>query len=415
MIIDGEMLSSAGERLRQELDDPRDSAFALACCYGVLRHYFSLRSELHSLLQKPLRGKDADVEMLLLAALYQIRHMQVPAHAAVSSHVDAVRALKKSWAGKLVNAVLRRALREPPAGDAVDADFEHPAWLAARIRRDWPQDWRTILRNNNEPAPLTVRINPRHTSVDAWLAAARDAGIAARPARHAVAGAVLKAAVAVERLPGFAAGHVSVQDAAAQLAAPLLDPVPGSRVLDACAAPGGKTTHLLECLAGSGSVLALDRDARRLDEVAQNIARLGQQADLRAADAAAPASWWDGQAFDRILLDAPCSATGVIRRHPDIRFHRTADDVATASALQQQLLQALWPLLRPGGKLVYATCSILPAENDGAIDALRAACADATPVPIDAVWGRATRHGRQILPGEDAMDGFYYALLQKPA
>ncbi len=406
-----------GDLAATELDrfsDERDRAFVQACVYGVLRTLFRLRAELASLLERPLRAKDADLEALLLVGLHQLRDMRLPAHAAVSATVEAARKLGKTWACSLVNGLLRQAQRTTFVADSDDTsiEFEHPQWLIQRLRDDWPEDWVNILRQGNRHAPLTLRVNRHRAVVADYLRELEARGMSAIRTRHAEHGLRLTTAVPVTELPGFADGSVTVQDEAAQLAATLLAPQAGDRVLDACAAPGGKTTHMLESVPGL-ELLALDISAERLAVIAENLKRLGLTCTLRVADAGEPSSWWDGRAFDRILLDAPCSALGIVRRHPDIRVNRSAEDVQRLALLQQRLLNALWPLLRPGGRLVYATCSILPVENDAAVTALLAAQRDARIERLDASWGRPTAHGRQILPGDDEMDGFYYAALTR--
>jgi 16S rRNA (cytosine967-C5)-methyltransferase len=413
-VVDGgQSLSREAPLVLATLPDERERAFAQACVYGVLRDYQALQADLSRFLQRPLRERDFDVTATLLCALYQMRQMRVPAHAAVSASVEALREIGKPWACKLANGVLRSAQRAgaPPA--ATDAAAEHPAWLVNATRDAWPERWVEVLCANNRQAPLCLRVNTLRANRDACLARLADAGIAAHPGRNAPTAITLDAARAVDRLPGFDSGEVSVQDEAAQLAALLLDPQPHERVLDACAAPGGKTAHLIEHAGGQLELVALDQAADRLEDVRVNLSRLGLSAELAAVDAAATADWWDGRPFDRILLDAPCSAVGVIRRHPDIRFHRRADDLVTLAATQARLLAALWPLLASGGTLLYVTCSYLPAENDEVIAAFLAATTDALALDIEVEWGRPTAHGRQVLPGEDDMDGFYFALLGK--
>jgi 16S rRNA (cytosine967-C5)-methyltransferase len=309
--------------------------------------------------------------------------------------------------------VLRRYQRERAELDSVleadaEARFSHPAWLLAELERDWPSDWQRICDANNAAAPMWLRVNTRRTQRDRYLEKLRVAGIAARPSAEVATAVVLESPQPVDELPGFVAGEVSVQDVAAQRAAEFLDLASGQRVLDACAAPGGKTGHILEACPGLDEVWALDRDPARLARVRENLARLGLDATVVAGDATRPETWWDGKPFDRILLDAPCSAVGVIRRHPDIKVLRRPEDVARAVELQAALLQALWPLLRPGGRLVYATCSVLRRENDAQIAAFSSAAG-----AIDAAGTEAP--GRcQTLPGDADGDGFYYACLQKP-
>lgn len=414
MIHDGRSLGAALTEATRALEDPRDRAFVQACVYTCLRHVFSLRAWLATLLHKPLRRKDGAVETLLLAGLCQLRHLDVAPHAVVSASVAATAALGRPWARGLVNGVLRNAARgTPPEPADEQARREHPAWLVEALRTAWPGDFEAIVSAANAPPPMTLRVNRLRGSRSDYAAQLAAAGIDAHPTRHAPDGLRLAAPVPVDRLPGFEAGSVSVQDEAAQLAAGLLGSAPGERVLDACAAPGGKTAHLLEQSAGPIDLTALDVAPARLADVAATLERLDLACTLRAADAGATDAWWDGAPFDRILLDAPCSATGVIRRHPDIRLHRRASDIPAMTRAQRRLLGALWPLLRPGGRLLYATCSIMPEENDAVVVSLREACPDMNVVPIAGPWGRATALGRQILPGDEEMDGFYYALLEK--
>ncbi len=391
--------------------------FTQALCYGTLRWGLRLDAIAGELVEKPLRSRDRDVHFLLLVGLYQLIHLDTPPHAAVSETVAAADRLGKGWARGLLNGVLRRFLRERATIEAtVDRDdaaaLAHPPWLLEELRAAWPGEWCAIAEANNAHPPMTLRVNRLRSSREAYLEALRAAGIAAAPTRYAPDGVQLVEPVGVERLPGFAEGACSVQDEAAQLAALLLDPAPSERVLDACAAPGGKTGHLLE-IAPDAEVVALDRDPERLERVRENLDRLGVRATVLAGDAAEPAGWWDGRPFDRILLDAPCSATGVIRRHPDIKLLRRREDIDVLAAEQARLLRALWPLLRAGGLLVYATCSILPQENARQITTFLSERDDARVVGPNTEWGRAAETGRQILPGEDAMDGFYFAALIK--
>jgi 16S rRNA (cytosine967-C5)-methyltransferase len=331
----------------------------------------------------------------------------------------------------LTNAVLRAAVRRrEELTAALEHDLEacsaHPYWLLQRLQDDWPDDWPAIVAANNARPPLTLRVNAHHCDRESYRERLTAVGRIAEPVSipyphpappeaeksYVETALVLNAAVEPAALPGFAEGWISVQDAAAQLAAPLLDIQPGLRVLDACAAPGGKTGHLLEC-APRLDLTALDQDAARLEHVAENLRRLRFQARLVVGDALRPADWWDGVPYDRILLDAPCSATGVIRRHPDIKLLRRDSDIAVLAFRQQALLASLWPLLRPQGRLLYATCSLLRQENEQVVESFLMAQPDAKEQPIIAPWGRPCSHGRQILPGEAHMDGFYYAVLVK--
>lgn len=411
--VHGQSLNRELARNEAELDG-RDRGLLRELCYGSLRWYPLLSTLVGRLLSKPLTAKDGDIHALLVVGAYQLRFTRVPPHAALSATVGATRTLGKGWASGLVNGVLRNLQRRgdellqqlPPSARAA-----HPEWLWQRIRKAWPTQADTIFTANNDYPPLCLRINSRQVTRDDYLAELAEAGIEATACELAVSGIRLAAPVDVAALPGFAEGRVSVQDEAAQLAAPLLNLQPGLRVLDACCAPGGKTGHILES-AELASLVALDSDPRRLERVAANLERIGANAELRVGDATQPATWWSGQPFDRILLDAPCSGTGVIRRHPDIKLLRTPADITTLAAQQRVLLAALWPLLAPGGELLYATCSILPEENSDTIAAFLAAQADARELPLPPI-GEAQAAGRQLLPVIGQADGFYYARLTK--
>ena len=331
--------------------------------------------------------------------------------------MDAAAAIGRKSARGLVNAVLRRYQRERAQADArsmsTDAGrFAHPDWIIGRLRRDWPSDWAAILTANNERPPMWIRVNRQLSDRATWRGLA--GAPASRPGPWADDSLCLERPVDVGDLPGFAEGVVSVQDAAAQLAAPLVAPRPGERILDACAAPGGKTGHLLE-LCPQQELTALDVSPERLQRVRENLRRLQYDARLVAADAGRPDDWWDGRHFDAILLDAPCTASGVIRRHPDIKLLRREEDIDALAARQSTLLDGLWPLLRNGGRLVYCTCSVFAAECGSQIEAFLRRTPDASALTPDCLggWGRPAGPGRQLLPGEAAMDGFYYACLTK--
>jgi 16S rRNA (cytosine967-C5)-methyltransferase len=411
---DGQSLTAALDKALQTVESSKDRAFIQALCYGVCRQYHRLDFILNQLLDKPL--KDTDVKALALVGLYQLKFMRVKSHAAVSETVLATR--KKPWAKSLINAVLRTYLREQEGLERKADKFQvaalsHPEWLIKQIEQDWPEQAQKILLENNQQPPMALRVNLSRTSRDHYLQALMDKDIAAVAVSFCPSAIMLDKPVPVDLLPGFAEGLVSVQDAAAQLAAELLDVQPGHRVLDVCAAPGGKTAHILESQSQLKELVAVDIDESRMQRVSENCQRLNLQAKLVVGDAANPEGWWDGKPFDRILLDAPCSALGVIRRHPDIKLLRRAEDIKPLLALQKAILQAVWPLLAPGGLLLYATCSILKQENEQQVQAFLAEHDDAVELSIDAEWGSAGACGRQILTGESTMDGFYYARISK--
>jgi len=416
VLQDGRSLDPAIESRERALADPRDRALCRALAYGVLRHHRRLGALRDHCLRSPLRSRDRDVALVVELGLYQLLAMQIPPHAAVSATVAIVQGRGKRWATKLVNAVLRRFQRERSA--CLAAVDSHPAvahsvpdWLYARLSTDWPAALDTLLVQQNERAPMTLRVNRRRTEPQAMAEALAAEGIATKPLTGWADALVLEKPVGLEQLPGFATGELSVQDGSAQLAADVLDAEAGHRVLDACAAPGGKSAQLLE--RADVRLLALDHDATRLARVTETLDRLGLTADCVVGDAGQPAAWWDGQAFDRILLDAPCSGTGVIRRHPDIKWLRRDSDIAALQAGQQRLLEALWPLLAPGGRLVYATCSVLRAENEAVVEAFMAGHEEARAVPVALPVGQSVGYGHQILTGEAGVDGFYYACLEK--
>ena len=414
--------ASLGSSLPPLLDkvDARDRGLAQDLAFGTARWQPRLALIAEKLLQKPFKAADHDVEALLLVGLYQLFYTRIPAHAAIGETVACVDKLKKTSLKGLLNAVLRNAQRD---GEAICASLDsdpvlhtaHPRWLQKALKANWPEHWQAICAANNAHPPLILRVNRRLRSRDAYLAELAAAGIAASPCTYSRDGIVLAQACDVTGLPGFAAGHVSVQDEAAQLAADLLQLTPGQRVLDACCAPGGKTCHLLEAEPKLAHVLGVDLEAKRLVRVRENLARLGLEAELIAADGRDLASWWDGQPFQRILLDAPCSATGVIRRHPDIKLTRQASDITALATLQGELLDALWTTLEVGGILLYATCSVLPEENSDNIGAFLARTPGARELDIDGEFGLKQAHGRQLLPQVDGHDGFYYAKLIKIA
>ncbi len=394
-----------------------DAGFVLALAFGVLRWLPRLDFVLHKLLEKPLKAKDKDLQCLLYVGLFQLMFLQTAPYAAVTETVDACLALQKPWASKLVNAILRNYQREATRLQGLmeteaSALYAHPSWLMQAIQNAWPAHWQSILEANNQAPPLVLRINIQQISREDYLSRLEEQHIEAFAIDHTTAGIQLKTPQNIETLPGFEAGYFSVQDAASQAIAGLLDLKPGLRVLDACAAPGGKTALLLET-EPTLKMLALDNSNKRLQRMRHNMERLRLKATLLEADASKPNLWWDGILFDRILLDAPCSATGVIRRHPDIKYLRTADNCLAMVPVQKQLLAALWPLLKPGGILLYTTCSILPEENVELIQAFVAQNPEAIAMCLNLPVGLAQNIGHQVLPGQGGRDGFYYAGLNK--
>lgn len=415
-IVDAVM--HGGRSLKAELaanlpriEDARDRALLEAICFAVLRSRARSEAALAAWMAKPLQRADNELRALLHVGFAQVVVMGLPAHAALSATVEATRALGRPHQDKLVNALLRRAQREglPTA----PADALWPAWLRKRVREDWPEEADAIFAASEREAPLWLRVNPRRGARDAYRQRLLDAGITSVPADGLADALVLDAPAAVTTLPGFAAGDASVQDGAAQRVADLFqDLPPGARVLDMCAAPGGKTAHLLE-RDPSRQMLALDVDGRRLQRVRETLQRVGVDAALRAADATDTDAWWDGQPFDAVLLDAPCSATGIVRRQPDVLLHRRPEDLVALTGLQTRLLDAAWQVLRPGGRLVYATCSLLRMENAVQLDAFLGRHPDVTPEMLGDDYGHLDGAGRQRLPGEQGMDGFFYACMRK--
>ena len=407
--------------------NPSERGLARALCYGTLRFHWRLRSQVSALLDRPLKAKDSVIESLIAVGIYQLTDTRIPDHAAVSMTVEASRVLRRPKYASLINAVLRNFLRKnmqavEPADD--EARYSHPAWLLERLRCDWPDHWLEIMEAGNRQAPMWLRVNINRQSQAGYIDELKKSGQSVDDAasHQVIAGfdqaVKLASPRPVSDLPGFSGGQVSVQDAAAQLAGPWLLRGGCKRILDACAAPGGKTGQLLELAGPDADLTAIDLDDDRLDKIRENLARLGLFATVFAADASTPDEWWDGAQFDRILLDAPCSASGVIRRHPDIKLLRRAEDIATLARSQLALLQALWPLLKANGRLLYVTCSVLEEENDAVVREFLNTHADASEndaLPNNNIRDLMQRKtcGYQILPGSQDVDGFYYACLEK--
>ncbi|SEC75667.1 16S rRNA m(5)C-967 methyltransferase [Pseudomonas saponiphila] len=424
-VLNGKASLNSSLPIQLDKVEARDRGFTQDLAFGTARWQPRLSALAAKLLQKPFKAADADVEALLLVGLYQLLYTRVPAHAAIGETVGCADKLKKPWAKALLNAVLRRAQRESAE---LLAELEHdpvvrtahPRWLQKSLKAFWPEHWEAICAANNAHPPMILRVNRRHHSRDAYLKLLSEAGVAAKACIYSQDGIVLDEAGDVRSLPGFAEGWISVQDEAAQLAAELLELAPGQRVLDACCAPGGKTCHILEVQPALSGVVAVDLEAKRLVRVRENLDRLKLDAQLIAADGRDTQAWWDGQPFQRILLDAPCSATGVIRRHPDIKLTRQPEDIAALAQLQGELLDALWQTLEVGGILLYATCSTLPTENTEVIEAFLGRTPGARELDIGGQLGQPAAglkqpHGRQLLAQEGGHDGFYYAKLIKIA
>ena len=405
---------SLSELLPQVPAEEKDQGLLQELCFGVCRWYNRLDKLAAPLIRQPFKPRDADLHALLLVGLYQMFYLRIPDHAAISETVEACRQLEKDWAVKVINGMLRTAQRdkamlESSLPDSTPIQTAHPKWLVDTLEAAWPEEAKSILNANNEPGPMCLRVNQKLGSRQQYLAQLKQSSIAACAGEWADTAVYLEKPRDVTELPGFLEGRVSVQDEAAQLSAFLLDPQPGERILDACAAPGGKTGHLLEQQPELAEVVALDMDAQRLGRVQENLDRLQLSATLCHSSLEQYAHAHPGEQFDRILLDAPCSATGVIRRHPDIKWLRKRPDIGKLADTQLRLLQIAFSLLKPGGTLLYATCSILPQENSRVINQFLKHQPKATESHIDAAWGVAAESGRQLFPTRQGHDGFYYA------
>ena len=413
----GQSLSQALPAIQQDLT-PKDKALVQMLCYGVLRTLPRLDFFCRSLMKKPLTGKQRDLHFLILVGIYQLLYTRIPSHAAVGETVNGAKALKKPALKGMINGVLRSFLREQEslieqADQQPALLYCHPSWLVKRLQAAYGEEKAAqIMTDNNQQAPMWLRVNSRFHDREQYLALLTEQDKKADIAEFNGNALCLENACDVYQLPGFSEGWVSVQDGAAQLAAHYLDAQPNDLVLDACSAPGGKTVHTLELQPKLKQMVAVDFDEKRLLRVKENLERLNLEATVIHGDASKPDDWWSGEQFDRILCDAPCSATGVIRRHPDIRWLRRDSDISELVSLQKNILSALWKKLKPGGVLLYATCSILPDENDLQIKGFLESTSDASLIPLSAQYNESTK-GRQILPNEQKMDGFYYAKLQK--
>lgn len=415
--VRGRSLTECLHEALKQVKEPRDKSFLQALCYGGCRYYHAMAGIADFFLDKPLKKEDQDIYCLILLGLLQIKVMHVPAHAAVDETVAAAMDLKKPWAKALINAVLRNYQRRLEEWEQqkklnLEALYSHPTWIINKLKKDWPDDWKEVLVANNMHPPFSLRVNQSRLMRDEYIAVFEKTLGNVKIIPETSAGITLEKPMDVHDLPGFSEGMVSVQDGAAQLAVELLQLEPGQRVLDTCAAPGGKTTQMLEWQPDA-KVVAVEIDADRLKRVRENLQRLELTAKCIHADVTLTDGWWDGVLFDRILVDAPCSAMGVIRRHPDIKLLRRQEDIAAVAKTQARILNGVWKMLKPGGLLVYAVCSIFLEEGADVVQAFLAKNPDAKEDPLNVSWGKACAVGRQLLPGMGNMDGFYYARLKK--
>ncbi|SFN74261.1 16S rRNA (cytosine967-C5)-methyltransferase [Izhakiella capsodis] len=409
----GESLSTILPVMQKPLND-KDGALLQELCFGVLRMLPRLEALTGQLMERTLKGKLRPLHFLIMVGLYQLIAMRVPPHAALAETVEGAAALNRNQMKGLINGVLRQFQRRQSElmslVDDATVNYLHPGWLLSRLQLAWPDNWHEIVVANNQRPPMWVRINRQFHSRNAWLALLRERGNDAFPHPDEPDALRLATPCAVSQLPGFSLGWVTVQDVSAQGCVRLLQPHEGEVILDLCAAPGGKTTHILE-VAPTANVLSVDADAQRLVRITENLARLGMQAQVIQGDGRKPSAWCGEKQFDRILIDAPCSATGVIRRHPDIKWLRRDRDIGDLAALQLTILDAIWPHLKKGGTLVYATCSVLPEENHQQITAFLSRHHDAQLTDT----GTPMQPGLQIFPTPDGGDGFFYAKLIKIA
>ena len=411
-----------GQQLNRTLDrvlpdhKPADQRFLAELVNGVVRWFWLLDGYAGLLVERPLKRKHRDVHCLLLTGLYQLEFTRVPVYACVNETVQAVKGMGKSWTGPFLNAVMREFIKNRDQhrqhGEFDDAvRYSHPSWLVERLKMQWPGHWSKILDANNSKPEMILRVNDKQCSVADYLDTLAAHGIEAVADHVSPVGVRLGARIPVGKLPGFGEGVVSVQNSASQLVAPLMDIESGHRVLDACSAPGGKLMHMLDMVPQTVDFTAVDIDESRCSEIRENLQRVGRSATVLAADATQPESWWDGRPFDRIVLDVPCSATGIISKHPDIKHHRKPEDVEHMMDVQQKLIDAMLGLLGENGKLVYTTCSVLAQENEQQVVSALQRHPEFAVEPLPSYLGRWTGHGRQRLQGVDSGDGFFYAAL----
>ncbi len=418
-VFNGQSLSAVQVHTTDRLEDARDRGLANEIVNGVLRWRWQLEFFISRLLKKPLKPKDIEVQLILLMALYELDECRTPDYAVINESVELVRKSGKKWAAGLVNAVLRSFTREKEKLTASIKDgvvrYSHPAWILEKIKRDWPQHWQQILDANNQRPAFCLRVNQLQYSVSQYQQLLTEVGLESSSVALSDHALKLTHGTDVRSLPGFAEGAISVQDAGAQLVAELLKVPEAASVLDLCAAPGGKTCHILERYKSIDGLIAVEFDEQRMKRVIENLQRLKLEAraELIVADARDTGRWWDGEKFARILIDAPCSASGVIRRHPDIKTLRRESDIEPLVKLQSEILQSAWQMLEPGGELLYVTCSVFKDENQNQVQSFLSVHDDAAEIKIDADWGQSCEYGRQLFPGEQDADGFYYCLLKK--
>lgn len=399
-----------------------DNAFVKELCFGTIRFWIQLQAILKQLLEKPLKNSDKDIECLLCVGLYQILYMRIADYAIVDETVTATRALKKAWASKLVNKILRMTISDTFQSTlsqlkekSITTQYAHPNWIIDKIQSDFPEYWSDILNNNNKKAPLFLRVNSTKTTLEKFQQKLLKQKIKSEEVSGLSCAIKLTEAMPVEKIPGFSEGLFSVQDVSGQKVLDYLDLNEDHRMLDACAAPGSKTTHILENFPNI-KLTAIDISENRLKKIKENCLRLRvsqQHLKLIAADASDVSSWWNKELFDRILLDAPCSASGVIRRHPDIKILRKKTDIKNLSEQQSNLLEKLWETLKTEGKLIYTTCSVFSDENEKVIEEFLASHTDAKTIPINNKWGINLKYGQQVITDDLDRDGFYYCVIQK--
>ena len=414
-------LDRAIEQAHKDIEDNEKPLLA-NICYGTLRFYWELKAKIDQLLSQPLKKKDKIIENLLQSAIFQIDKTRIPDHAVVSQTVEASRKLNKGHFSSLINGILRTYLRSDRDIEKITEEikFNHPNWMIEKIKQDWPLNWEQILKKNNDRAPMWLRVNQKKIETKKYLKQflTDESKIEADNMQLNDYAICLKTPISVKYLPGFEEGYVSIQDGAAQLAVDVLLENKSGRILDACAAPGGKTAQLIENIDSTSTVTAIEMDSERAELINENLLRLGHSTEVIVDDASDIESWWDSIFFDLILLDAPCSSSGVIRRHPDIKHLRRKDDIYTFQKKQLKIISAIWKILAPKGRLLYVTCSIFKEENDEVMNQFlekhdNVALQDLLLNNNILEKMIKTRYGYQLFPGTINTDGFYFSCLKK--